>query len=128
MGQVSLAEAKHGSIGYHFENEMWYCGPLKFPWSSKRPLVVEIPLVVETAKIPLDEGTLAIFSELEKLLSNACLIAVQNGFHFQVDTDTSDYAIAAIQSHGDRRLPLMSRTLHPSEKHYERSHYQYLSC
>ena len=79
MGQVSLAEAKHGSIGYHFENEMWYCGPLKFPWSSKRPLVVEIPLVVETAKIPLDEGTLAVFSELEKLLSNACLIAIQNG-------------------------------------------------
>jgi len=85
-------------------------------------------VVLRSAKIPLDEGTLAIFSELEKLLSNACLIAIQNGFHFQVDTDTSDYAIAAIQSHGDRRLPLMSRTLHPSEKHYERSHYQCLSC
>jgi len=71
---------------------------------------------------------LAVFSELEKLLSNACLTAIQNGIPFQVDTDTSDYAIAAIQSQRDRRLPLMSRTLHPSEKHYERSHYQCLSC
>jgi len=76
----------------------------------------------------MDEGTLAVFSELEKLLSNACLIAIQNGILFQVDTDASDYAIAAIQSQDDRRLPSMSRNLHPSEKHYERSHYQYLSC
>jgi len=85
-------------------------------------------VVLRSAKIPLDEGALDVFSELEKLLSNACLIAIQSGIPFQVDTDTLDYAIAAIQSQDDRRLPLMSRSLQPSEKHYERSHYQCLSC
>jgi len=91
-------------------------------------IISKTRLGTAVTKIPLDEGTLAVFSELEKLLSNACLIAIRNGIPFHVDTDTSDYAIAAIQSQGDRCLPLMSRTLHPSEKHYERSHYQCLSC
>jgi len=88
VGQVSLAEAKHSSIGYHFENEMWYCGPLDHA----------------IAAIDHDHAIAAI------------------------DHDHADHAIAAIQSQGDRRLPLMSRTLHPSEKHYGRSHYQCLTC
>ena len=91
-----------------------------------------IDVVLRSAKIPMDEGRLAVFSELEKLLSNACLITIQNGIPFQVDTDTSDYAIAAIQSQGDRRLPInvscSPESGHPTEKHYEGSHYQCLSC
>jgi len=61
------------------------------PWFS----ITAGPLL-RPAKLPLDGEALAAFNDLKKLLSNACLTTVQNRVPFEVETDASDYAIAAI--------------------------------
>jgi len=58
--------------------------------------------LLRPAKLPLDGEALAAFNELMKLLSNACLMTIQNGVPFEVEADASDYVIAAILSQGGR--------------------------
>ena len=51
-------------------------------------------------------------------LGNASLGAIQAGVPFELGTDTSDNAIAAILSQGGRAVAFMSRTLSHCEKCY----------
>jgi len=73
--------------------------------------------LMRPAKLPLDGEALATFNDLKKLLGNACLTTIQNGAPFEVETDASDYTIAAILEQGGRPVAFMSRTLHSLSVH-----------
>jgi len=58
------------------------------------------------------------FAELKSDLGNASLGAIRVGVPFELGTDTSDNAIAAVLSQGGRPVAFMSRTLSHCEKRY----------
>jgi len=60
---------------------------------------------------PLDDGALKSFQRLKSDLAKACLGAIADGVPFEVETDASEFALAAILSQDGRLVAFMSRTL-----------------
>jgi len=67
---------------------------------------------------PLGPEAERAFAELKSDLGNASLGAIQVGVPFELGTDASDNAIAAVLSQGGRPVAFMSRTLSHCEKRY----------
>jgi len=58
------------------------------------------------------------FKTLKNDLCNASLGSVQDGVPFEVETDASDFALAAVLSQDSRPVAFVSRTLCAYEKRY----------
>ena len=68
--------------------------------------------------LPLQGDALKSFTQLKSDLERASLGAIKDELPFEVETDASDYAIAAILSQNGRPLAHFSRTLNKTEKCY----------
>jgi len=60
------------------------------------------------------------FKMLKNDLCNASVGSIQDGVPFEVETDASDFALAAVLSQDSRPVAFMSRTLSACEKRYFR--------
>ena len=78
-------------------------------YSSKiRPLL-------DTKQFPLSEEALTAFENLKKELETVTLQRIDESLPFVVETDASDFAIAAILNQGGRPVAFFSRTLNKNE-------------
>ena len=64
-----------------------------------------------TSKFPLGNESLEALKTLKSDLIHASLGVIRDDIPFEVETDASDYAIAAILSQGGRPVAYMSRSL-----------------
>ena len=67
---------------------------------------------------PLSNEAVIAFKTLKNDLCNASLGSIQDGVPFEVETDASDFALAAVLSQDGRPVAFMSRTLSACEKRY----------
>jgi len=67
---------------------------------------------------PLSNDAVIAFKTLKNDLHNASLASIQDGVPFEVETDASDFALAAALSQDGRPVAFMSRTLSACEKRY----------
>ena len=58
------------------------------------------------------------FEKIKEDIAKASLAAIDENLPFIVECDASDVAVAATLNLGGRPVAFMSRTLHPSERHY----------
>ena len=68
--------------------------------------------------LPLQGDALKSFTQLKSDLGRASFGAIKDELPFEVETDASDYAIAAILSQNGRPVAYFSRTLNKTEKCY----------
>jgi len=62
------------------------------------------PPLLRTTCFPLSESAFRAFDELKRALAKASLDAIRHGVPFSVETDASDYALAAILSQDGRSV------------------------
>ena len=74
--------------------------------------------LIKAANFPLNENALKSFVELKNELAKACLNSISDDIPFEIESDASDCAIAAILSQSGRPVAFMSRTLNSCEKNY----------
>ena len=67
---------------------------------------------------PLSNEAVVAFETLKNDLCNASLGSIQDGVPFEVETDASDFALAAVLSQDSRPVVFMSRTLSACKKWY----------
>uniref|UniRef100_A0A5S6QM86 RNA-directed DNA polymerase n=1 Tax=Trichuris muris TaxID=70415 RepID=A0A5S6QM86_TRIMR len=83
-----------------------------FDYSNKiRPLMA-------TNKFPMSSDAEAAFQQLKKDIETSVVHAVDESVPFELETDASDFAIAAVLNQLGRPVAFFSRTLLPREKHY----------
>jgi len=75
------------------------------------------PLLHCNASPSSNEAVIA-FKTLKNDLCNANLGSIQDGVPFEVETDASDFAMAAVLSKDSRPVAFMSRTLSACENRY----------
>ena len=68
------------------------------------------------SEFPLNEIAIVAFEDLKKDIASASLAVIDDNIPFVVETDASDYAIAAVLSQNDRPVAFFSRSLNKSEK------------
>ena len=66
----------------------------------------------------LSNEAVVAFETLKNDLCNASLGSIQDGVPFEVETDASDFVLAAVLSHDSRPVAFMLRTLSACEKRY----------
>jgi len=71
-----------------------------------------------TSTFPLGNEALEAFKTLKSDQIHASLGVIRDDLSFEVETDASDYAIAAILSQGGRPVAYMSRSLNKCEQKY----------
>ena len=67
---------------------------------------------------PLNNEAVIAFKTLKNDLCNASLGSIQDGVPYDVETDASDFALAAVLSQYSRPVAFMSRALSACEKRY----------
>ena len=72
--------------------------------------------LLEVTSFPLNEEALCAFNNMKHELESATLQTIDEKLPFTVETDASDFALAAILNQGGRPVAFFSRTLHKSEK------------
>ena len=72
--------------------------------------------LLEVTSFPLNEEALSAFNNMKHELESATLQTIDEKLPFTVETDASDFALAAILNQGGRPVAFFSRTLHKSEK------------
>ena len=70
---------------------------------------------MDTKQFPLSEEALTAFENLKKELETVTLQRIDESLPFVVETDASDFAIAAILNQGGRPVAFFSRTLNKNE-------------
>ena len=78
----------------------------------------QIRPLLEADTFPLNENALFAFNSLKAQLVDATLQSIDENVPFVVETDASDFAIAAVLNQGGRPVAFFSRSL----KHSEKSH------
>lgn len=76
----------------------------------------KIQPLVNNSSFPLDEGTQSCFQLLKSDIRKAALVAIDNKEILTVETDASDFAIAATLSQRGRPIAFFSRTLTECER------------
>jgi len=76
----------------------------------------KIQPLLQVSSFPLKEEALGSFQELKRELEDATLQTIDENIPFVVETDASDFAIAAILNQGGRPVAFFSRSLKRSEK------------
>ena len=74
--------------------------------------------LVQVIHFPLNENQRLAFEELKHIISKSSLSAIDPKEPFTVETDASDFSLAASLTQGDRPVAFFSRTLNDSEKKY----------
>ena len=74
--------------------------------------------LLQATKFPLTDNALISFETLKSELFKASLGVIRDNVPFEVESDASDYAIAAILSQQKKPVAYFSRTLNSCEKHY----------
>jgi len=74
--------------------------------------------LLHASTFPLDDDALNSFQRLKEDLAKACLGAIADDLPFEVETDASDFALAAILSQDGRPVAFMFRTLISCERRY----------
>ena len=69
----------------------------------------------QTTSFPLSSEALSAFNTLKKDIQESAMSAVDVTVPFSLETDASDYAIAAVLNQSGRPVAFFSRTLQPSE-------------
>ena len=85
-------------------------------WISKFSEKASLSLHAST--FPIDGDALNSFQRLKDDLAKACLGAIADDLPFEVETDASDFSLAAILSQDGRPVAFMSRTLTSCERGY----------
>ena len=74
--------------------------------------------LIKAEKFPLEENALESFQMLKENLINANLGCIHHDMPFTIESDASDYAIAAILSQRGRPVAFLSRMLNACERKY----------
>ena len=88
-----------------------------FSYYSKyiRNFSQKIKALVNTESFPLSQEAIAAFESLKLDIANSVVCAIKENESFTVESDASDYAIAATLNQSGRPVAFFSRTLHGSE-------------
>ena len=74
--------------------------------------------LIKAKVFPISDEAFKAFLTLKKDLAEASLSCIQENVPFKIETDASDYAIAAILSQSERPVAFMSRMLTACERKY----------
>jgi len=74
--------------------------------------------LLHSSTFPLDDDALNSFQRLKDDLAEACLGAIADDLPFEVETDASGFALAALLSQDGRQVAFMTRTLTSCERRY----------
>ena len=76
----------------------------------------KIHFFTDTLSFPLNSNAVAAFDQMKTEIANSCISAVDESIPFTVETDASDFAIAATLSQSGRPVAFYSRTLSKCEQ------------
>ena len=74
--------------------------------------------LIQNKQFPISESALQTFEQLKLDIENSVIYAIDDSIPFEVETDASDYAIAATLNQAGRPVAFFSRTLDPSEQNH----------
>ena len=74
--------------------------------------------LLNVTSFPLNQEQSDAFDTLKQDLANVSILAINESLPFTVETDASDFAIAATLNQGGRPVAFHSRTFQGSEKHH----------
>jgi len=74
--------------------------------------------LLQASNFPIGAEAERAFKELKNDLSRASLGSIREGVPFEIETDASNHALAAVLPQGGRPVAFMSRTLSHCEKRY----------
>ena len=74
--------------------------------------------LIQNKQFPVSESALQTFEQLKLDIENSVIYAIDDSIPFEVETDASDYAIAATLNQAGRPVACFSRTLDPSEQNH----------
>ena len=75
----------------------------------------KIRALSKNTEFPLPETALQAFVQLKQDIEDSVVIAIDESLEFEVETDASDFAIAAVLNQGGRPVAFFSRVLQKSE-------------
>ena len=74
--------------------------------------------MIQNKQFPISESALQSFEQSNLDIENSVIYAIDDSIPFEVETDASDYAIAATLNQAGRPVAFFSRTLDPSEQNH----------
>ena len=74
--------------------------------------------MIQNEQFPVSESALQTFEQLKLDIENSVIYAIDDSIPFEVETDASDYAIAATLNQAGRPVTFFSQTLDPSEQNH----------
>ena len=74
--------------------------------------------MIQSSGFPLNDEIVSAIDDLKLTLANATLYSLRDDLPLTVETDTSDFAIAATINQNDRPVDFHSRTLSASEQQH----------